>query len=204
MLKTSKKQQAELHHRQGNLVEAKRLYELHLANHPADYEAYHALGILFASNKQFQSALEYIEKAIALNANQATYYNSLGNVFRHLSELEKAAKAYQKAIKIQPDYAIAYSNLGAIYFQQKKFIASKQAYEKALLLKENYADAHCNLGILLTELQEDATAIIHLKRALELNPHLLTALNQMGDYYLRHENYSEARDVFLKCIDKAP
>lgn len=204
MLKTIEKRQAELCHRQGNLTEAKRLYELHLANHSDDHETCHALGILLASNKQFQSALAHIEKAIALNANQATYYNSLGNVLRHLSELEKAAKAYQKAIKIQPDYAIAYNNLGAVYCQQKKLISSQQAYEKALALKENYADAHCNLGILLIELQEDDAAIIHLKRALELNPHLLNALNQLGDYYLRHEKYSEARDIFLKCVDKMP
>ncbi|MDP1573799.1 MAG: tetratricopeptide repeat protein [Coxiellaceae bacterium] len=198
------KQLAEREHRRGNFDTAKLHYEAHLAENPTDDEAWHALGILFAQNKDFQAAENAIQKALAKNKNQATYHNSLGNIFRHLKKPEEAIKSYKKALKINTHYATAYNNLGAIYFQQKRIDSAKQCYEKAIQLKNNYADAHCNLGILCVEMNEDSNAIIHLKKALEYNPCLLAAINQLGDCYLRHDHFVDARDLFLQCIVEMP
>lgn len=192
-------QAAEQQHHHGNLVEAKRLYELQLQYVPNDADALHALGILLAQTKNYVDALKKIQAAIQSKPNQATFYNSLGNVLRQLNQLDEAHTAYQKAITINSDYAIAYNNLGNVYYQKAEFIAAKHAYEKAIALKNDYADAYANLGMLGNYYllkQQFSEAIPLFLRIISNNPAYIEAQYHLGIAYFHLKEFVKAKKQF--------
>lgn len=53
---------------------------------------------------QFKKALTFYERAIEMNAENATYYNNLGVVYLRLEEADKASLCFDKAKILKPEY----------------------------------------------------------------------------------------------------
>jgi Flp pilus assembly protein TadD len=77
-------------------------------------------------NKGFQAqtsgnldkAMEYYQKAIALNPHYATAYNDLGVVYELKGWPYRAEREYIKAIQVDPNCLSSYSNLALLYEKQ--------------------------------------------------------------------------------------
>ena len=93
-------QEAFEHHKNGNLQEAKKIYELILKETPNDFNCLHHLGLIAKNNKEYLSAFELISKAITINPNIASAHFNLGNVLKELNKINDAIASYDKAISI--------------------------------------------------------------------------------------------------------
>lgn len=60
--------------------------------------------------------MNYLDKAIKLNPNDAVIYCNRGNVLKELNQLEKAIINYKKAIVLNKDHALAYVNQSLAFF----------------------------------------------------------------------------------------
>lgn len=70
------------------------------------------------SNRNDQ-AIEYLNKAIASDANNAQLYDVLGRVYETgLQDVANSEKYFLKALEIDPNYTEALSNLGRVYYNQ--------------------------------------------------------------------------------------
>jgi len=69
-------------------------------------------------NNDKKKAIEYLDKAIKLQPNNAVAYNRRGIVYFHLSQYQQAIENFNKAIILKPDFADAYVNRGNLYFIQ--------------------------------------------------------------------------------------
>lgn len=120
-----------------------------------------------------------------------------------LSPKEKLEKINQ-AIALDPNQPMYYNARGNVYRALNRLDDAAKEYQHALSLNDQYAEAHANLGIVLTALEKDDDAIIHLKKAIAVHPELIPALNQLSDIYLRRGNFIEARDLILQSLEKTP
>ena len=59
---------------------------------------------------------------------------------------------------------------------------------------------HFGLGIVYTERSEYAQAILHLKKAQEINPDFIPILNSLGEVYQSKGEYRKAISVFEKAL----
>lgn len=97
--------------------------------------------------KQFQRALNDLEKAIELNPKDLTYRAELAVVNIRVGRNEEALKILQDALAIDPKYAEAYRLMGIAQLQMKKKQEACQSFAKAKDLGDPNVDEliekHC-------------------------------------------------------------
>jgi protein O-GlcNAc transferase len=76
------KQGLELH-QQGQLAQARQIYEQVLAKQPTHFDALHLSGVIAAQSKNPALAVELIGKAIEINPKNAAAYSNRGTVALH-------------------------------------------------------------------------------------------------------------------------
>lgn len=196
--------QAQKLHHEGQLTEALTAYEELLAENPDVPELIHIIGILHTQLGKPKQALDWINRAIEKQKNNAAFYNSKGIVLLKLNKYEQATQAFQEAIRYKPDYAIAFNNLGNSFYKRDQLSSAQKAYEKAIALKSNFIDAHYNAGILYARLGEREKAIASLTQTLLLQPKHPAALGQLAQVYMMEQNFVKAIENFEKRLALEP
>ena len=95
---------------------AAAICETILAAQPNNSDALHILGLTRSNQRDPDTAIALIQKAIFLNPQNAAYHHNLGGLNRRLGRMERATHCFLKAIELKPDYGEAYqalSELGA-------------------------------------------------------------------------------------------
>jgi serine/threonine protein kinase/tetratricopeptide (TPR) repeat protein len=115
---------------------------------------------------------------------------------------EKGIEYFRNAIEKDPNYAMAYSGLadcygllGAYMVQkpEEAFPASQRAARMAIRLDESVAEAHTSLALGLWLYDWDwVAADAEFKRAIELNPHYVTAHHWRGLFLGEMGRFDEA------------
>jgi tetratricopeptide (TPR) repeat protein len=80
----------------------------------------------------FDTALEYIDTALKLDADNEVVWNDKGIVLRNLGRLKEALICYEKAIECDPTYVDAWRNKGFIYDRMHKYNEAIECYELVL------------------------------------------------------------------------
>ena len=125
-------------HQQGQLAQARQIYEQVLAKQPTHFDALHLSGVIAAQSKNPTLALELIGKAIEINPKNAATYSNRGIALKELKRYEEALASYDKAIAIKPDYADDYSNRGKALKDLKRIEEALASYDKAIEIKPDY------------------------------------------------------------------
>ena len=102
-------------HSQGNISEAKNLYENFIKQGFMDHRVFANYGMILINLGELTKAENYTRKAIGINPNYALGYSNLGNIFQRHGELKKAEVFMRKAIELDPNFSMAYFNLGNIF-----------------------------------------------------------------------------------------
>ena len=131
-------------------------------------------------------------------------YLSYGSAFFQRGYMEPAAAAFQQALKDDPTSAEAFYGLGSAYLNQQKTAQAREHFERATTLHSSYPDtlpnAWNNLGLLSAREGKTAEAIAYFQKALELNPSLFVALENLGNAYRQQKRWDEARESLEKAL----
>lgn len=112
IMQQEKFQRAMALHQQGQLAQARALYE-EVLNIQADHaDCLHLLGLIALQSKDYQRAANLIDKAIQHNPAHAGYLVNHGIALKELGQLSAAISSYDSAIALAPDYAAAYYSRG--------------------------------------------------------------------------------------------
>ena len=95
----------------GQYTEAKHLCEALVAQVPDHSDAYNILGIIAQQLHHPDKAIDYLHKAIAINAEKPFYFNNLGGIYKENKQLQQALACFQKARELDCHYLDAYKNL---------------------------------------------------------------------------------------------
>ena len=97
--------------------------------------------------ENYDEAIAYYKKAIAINPNYADAHANLGANYMQQGKFDEAISNLKEAIKIDPTNAGAHFNLGLVYDKEGKMDEAISEYEKAIDIDPCFAKAYQNLGI---------------------------------------------------------
>ncbi|MDA8869727.1 tetratricopeptide repeat protein [Methylophilaceae bacterium] len=184
------------YHQEGNLKEAKNIYEQILKHKPNHFDALQLLGILYGQINKKDKAIKLLELALQIKPDDAATLNNYGVILTEVNRTNDSYEALDKATNIKPDYAEAYSNKGNALKLLEKYDDAVKAYSKAIQLKPNYAEAYNNRGVIYKELSQMNLALKDLKKAISLKPDCPEANSTMGVTLLLTGNFSKGWEQY--------
>ena len=144
------------------------------------YEAWEMRGLCHAKKSKFSSALVALNMAIELDPRSIVALNAVGDLCYEASNYEGAASFYEPSLskrKSQPRILLRHGT--SLWFLDK--------WSEAISFLERYTElapddpvGWNNLGVALREKGEVTRSIECYKRALQINPELEVALNNIG------------------------
>lgn len=161
----------------------KKALTAHSTDNTEAYEAY-ATGLYFwnrRTRENLPKAIEYLEKAVALDPNYAEarailadcYYLSMQDEYGNadFAEAMRLAEAsVTKALELNDSLAEAHTVNAGIKMTQRKIEEAAAEFRRALELNPNYAVAHVRYAYFLYFNLNLEQAIVHMRRAQQLDP----------------------------------
>jgi protein O-GlcNAc transferase len=173
-------QQALALHRQGRLAEAEARYREILEQAPADVDALHLLGVIAYQQKDFETAVRLISRALQIDPTCAPAHSNLGTTLRDMKRPEAALASYDRALALRPDNVDDLRRRGMVLSDLGRLDAAVASWDRVLALAPNDATVHFNRGTALLELRRWDEALAGLDRALELVPDHAAAASNRG------------------------
>jgi adenylate cyclase len=129
------------------------------------------LGSVYLWQKQYEPALAEMERAVALDSNDASSYAALAEVLSRVGRSEEALEAAAQALRLKPFIADSHlSSVGAAYHlagRPEEAIAPLKQY---LTRYPNILGAHLTLAAVYSELGREVEARVEAVEVLRLNP----------------------------------
>ncbi|CAF1475828.1 unnamed protein product [Adineta steineri] len=178
----------------GQFHKAQEVYEilLHQTTDEGDKVfIYHQLGEIKYNQGEYQEALTYCEKSLAIdqktlssNDLNLTYsYNNIGLVYDKMGDYPKALSSHEKALAIRqeslpsnhPDLGASYSNIGLVYRKMGDYGKALSCNEKALAIQQqslpsnhpSLGKSYNNIGILYYSMGDYSKAHSFFERAVQ-------------------------------------
>jgi tetratricopeptide (TPR) repeat protein len=191
-------------HSAGHVAQAEAMYRQILSEHPDHPGALHLLGVALSQQGNKRGAIEYINRALALNPSEPDFHANLGLAHLENGSPDQAIAACRAALRLKPDHADALHQLGNALRQLGRLEESIEPYQRAIALRPDFVMALGNLAETLRKLGRTAEADAITERILALRPDDAAALCARGESLLRRDKIREAADVFRAVVQKWP
>lgn len=137
------------------------------------------LGMVLGEFEDLVGAAQHLDQAIRLmgqteDAAMPHYFRA--KVYTQQGQTEKAAAELRTALRLKPDLAAAWSDLGQALKAQQDDAGAFAAFERAATLDPQDAASQARLGAEYLHRKQSHQAVIHLQKALQLDPSDQTAL----------------------------
>jgi serine/threonine protein kinase/tetratricopeptide (TPR) repeat protein len=212
------------------LEEAIRFRMVALALRPQSPGAHLNLGVALERAGDTDGGISEFRVATRLKQDWALAHKNLGATWFMQGRLAEAEAAYRKAIEFRPDYAEAHRGLGHVLLGQGKLPEAEAACRQAIALKPDLSEAHYNFRISLHDRRKVADAIaarVHAeaysllgdtlrhqgklaeagaayRQAIDLDPKLAGAHNNLGLVFYVQGKAREAEAQFREVIELEP
>ncbi|QYZ67376.1 MAG: hypothetical protein OI74_07500 [Gammaproteobacteria bacterium (ex Lamellibrachia satsuma)] len=187
-------------HREGQVDDARTLYQRILEAAPTQPDALHYLGVLQHQAGREEEAVKLIRGAIKSNPAYREAHNNLGNVLKELGRLDEAKAAYRGCLALDPKNADALNNLGTALREQTHYQEAMSCYRKAIEISPEHADVWHNIGSILVELERYEEAIDAYRKAISFHAPNSASYRWLGYSLYRQGRLQEAVDVFRKWL----
>ena len=156
-----------------------------LLKDPDDDELLFNLGVVFSEAKRTQEALEYMERAIEQNPNNASALNYVGYTWAERGDnLDQAEDYIVRALDLRPDDGFIIDSLGWVYYMRARPLFDTGRKEEA----KKYLDR----------------ALKELLRAQELTGGDPVVSEHLGDAYLLLDQKHRALQKYQEAVDLTP
>lgn len=110
-----------------------------LKTNPKDFETLVKLGNMYYDGQAYPQAIDYYEKALTVQPNNADVRTDLGTSYWYSGDADKAITNFEKALAIRPNHPGTLFNLGIVKWQGKKDPkGAVVAWEKLLQTNPDY------------------------------------------------------------------
>jgi Tfp pilus assembly protein PilF len=114
-----------------------------------------------------------------------------------------ALSTYVEASTLDPYNELAFNKLAVAYSTLGMFREAGRAVDRAIRLEPEYSFAFNTRGIVQLANEDSKGAVKSFRKAISLDPQPLFHVN-LGAAYLHRNNYSSAREAFVKAIALDP
>jgi predicted O-linked N-acetylglucosamine transferase (SPINDLY family) len=187
----------------GKFEEAKKICKQELIKNPKHFETINLLSIIYLQEKNYEKAIDLINKAITIKPNHQALYNNLGVIYKEIENYEFAIKNFKKAIKINSNYSEAHNNIAIVYQILKKSNEALNHYRISIRINPDNPETYYNLGILFFKKNNYKNAIESFKKSLKLNRNHLGALKNRASAYASSHEYLLSNEDYnqIKLLD---
>jgi tetratricopeptide (TPR) repeat protein len=95
------------------------------------------IGALYATRRQYDSALLHLNRVISLKPDYLSAYRNRALTFMELKRYDDARKDFESFLKYQPDDPDIYNAIGVCYRMNEKYQEAIAVINKALTIKED-------------------------------------------------------------------
>ena len=195
MINTAQKLAIGLQYQNSNkLLQAQEIYQEILQQEPNHAEAWHWLGVVAYQQKEYVSAIEYINKAIKLAVPTAQFLNNLGIAYRANGQYSEAISAYKQALALEPNNIDIQNNLN-------RAIKNLNQLNKNI---DNIDESPQKLAASYLAQGNLTAAMATCQKAIEINPNIPENYKILGNIFLRQNKYEEAKNAYIKALKINP
>ena len=174
---------------------------------PQNPELFATRGILALARHDFARALEFGERALALNPESARYHGIVGDAQIELGRYEEAIASYQKMIDLRPDFS-SYSRVAharELYGDPEGAIQAMQdAVDAPSPVPENKAWAYVQLGNLRFSTGQLEEAAKDYDLATKTLPNYPPALAGQARIASARGELEQAAALYQQAFDRMP
>ncbi len=192
---------------------------------PRTPEIYSRLGLALMGLGRHREAVAEMERGLGAGVLSGFDYFVLGQGYRQLGQFDKARASYESAVKHQPDCTSAYYGLFAVCthlsdrdkareykaaFERLKAEEMKvlkdrnDAFSDLQAMRLSVAATYVAAGMQYQACQDVAKAEQMLRRASELDPQNVNALNELGTLCQESGRTAEALELYQKAAAIEP
>jgi protein O-GlcNAc transferase len=182
-------------YQQGQLEEVQQICRRLLQGNPLQPDAMHLMGLVAHQQGRPAEALEQIDRALALGANDSMHSNR-GIVLQAMGRHTEALSAYQVALTINPRSAPVLCNQGTSYQAMGEMVQAEQSFRQCLALMPSYAAALNGLGYCLLMRSQHQEAAETLQKACLADAQLIDARTNLGVVFMVLGRLDEALAAF--------
>ena len=153
------------------------------------------LGIAYIKERNFEKALEKLDKAKKADPEYSPVYNVYGLLYQQLGQLNKAEENFKRAIRLNDNDSSTLNNYGRFLCQQKRIDEAETAFLQAAdnPLYETPEIAITNAGLCFDNNGLKDKAVKYYREALTVNPQMSPALLKMCEISVKEQDFLAAR-----------
>jgi len=188
-------QQAIGSHREGRLPEAEKIYCDLLAKAPQHFDLLHMLGVVCWQQGRGQEGLGYLDRALAIQPQNAPAYSNRGNILRDLGRFDEALQSCTRAIELDPRFSVAYCNRATVFLAMGRHVEALADSDAALRIQPNLLEAMVCRARIFQALQRYSDAVAVARSILQISPDHLTAWHAAMEALLAMVQANQASGV---------
>jgi len=164
---------------------------------------YYSEGHKFYKRKDYTSAKEQYEIAVAVDPSFASGYYMLALIAKKDGDLNQAEKYYQNAVTSDPTHYKAWYGLGTLYSEMGNNKKAIESLKMSISINANYEKAYYVLAKVYESQKNTSLATKNLKRAIEVKKDYTKAYELLGKIYVDQEQYQATVTLLKKLKGKA-
>ena len=158
-----------------------------------------------AQRRQDEAIRDYVEAA-RLQSGAADPLLALAELYEARGDVAHAAEWYGRAAEVDPQNRALLYRLAMARYRAGRSASAIDPLRKALALDAGFDEAHYLLGVVLRDAQDVAGATTALERAIQANPNLIAAREELADVYRAQGRFADelTQLTALAALDPRP
>lgn len=161
-------------------------------------------GYLSLQQNKPAQAVEYFNRAKALDPLCFDAWFALGNLFSQVNNLDQAALMLQKAAEISPDNPVAHGQLGVVLYRLQRLDEAISCYQKVIELQADNSAAYANLAMAYIDIGNRDEAVSCCLKAIKLKPDFTGAYILLASAYSSLALYEKALAGYNDALKLEP
>ena len=162
-----------------------------------------ALGITLTNSGRNAEAVQQLQRALAIRANDDEARRYLGKALAGLGRIDEAVAEWRKALIARPNNWQVLSDMGGKLFEARRFPEAEAAYRQLIEQRPDNVIGYQGLGSVFHRQNRLAEALEFYERAMAITP-AGQVLSNMGTMYHQQGDYPKAVDAYRRAIAVRP
>jgi tetratricopeptide (TPR) repeat protein len=192
--------------RSGREIEALAGLQEIVRRDPSYAKAYFYLALFYTDIDQPDIAKRYLERALALEPEDAAYHNQLGIVLAADQDYQGAVEQFSLALEYlpKPQHATVWENIAEMHLRLGQWDQAANAFERIIALKPQAVAARITLGEILIQQNRVDEALEQLIAAADDEPPVSKVYLLLGIAYMRRDAIEMALPHLRRAATMAP
>jgi tetratricopeptide (TPR) repeat protein len=195
----------DLFRQQGNLADARKIFEAILVEHPDAVSANSQIVAIDVAARDYDKAAQRVQQWIARAPNDPEPVFQMAKILYAQNDVKGAQALLEKVVAMNPDAIPAYSMLARIYYDTHQVDAALEKSKAALVRSPNDPASLIGCAIIYDEKHDYQNARDYYEKVLAVAPNNIVALNNLAVIYSERLNDLEkAYAVARKAQEARP